>query len=442
MKRLLVILLVLNFVFAGKVGLVVQFNDNEVMTKCITISIDNSVQPGCSVNPATWCNENTGSSTAEKVLRSSGLKLVLADEYIAFPGCSYGRLLCRIENVGCEASGSSCVGCGSNYWGFFYLKDGGWQYSECGVSGFNVKNGDVLGFRWGGYGDLPAVYSFNEICASPSQSGEVQPLKKLSIEIQGNCTEQPVVIKVKEEGGEVIWEPTNFVFPSRSGLNIILETGVGVEVLRKEVYFGKDAGYDKVAFLFTDENGIASFTSEKTGNYKLQFRKDGFIDEEREVEVNECVKEVITPAEETKFVGEEKPATRVQIIAPKTAVVNTTVVLRVVSEEGKPLPFESVFVKFSGGEKQLITNESGEASFTAEEEGVYNYYSPTHLLTSYEVTNIMKETPPIAFQETPEKEIEQPPSVGMATAGPSPLLFAGGAIIILVLLYLFREVRK
>jgi hypothetical protein len=304
-----------------------------------------------------------------------------------------------------------------------------------------MRDGDVIGFRWGGYGDLPAFYSFDEIC--PSQAGEVQPMKNFSIKIQGNCAGEPVMIEVKEGGGGVIWEPTNFILSSRNGLNITLEDGVGVDVLLHQVYFGRDAGFEKVALLFTDKSGKANFTPKKSGVYLLKFEKDGFVSEEREVQVVECERAVRESSRYVEAVGvnqEVEPnITRVEIAAPQTSLLNSTVLIRMLSEEGKPLAYETIIVRFEGGEKQLITNESGEATFTPEEEGIYSYYSPTHLLHSYVVTNVIKEAN--ASLEVPEKA-EQPPSVGMATAAPSPALVAGGVIIILIFLYLIKEVRK
>ena len=438
-KFVLILLLLSGMVIAGRVGLVVQFDGSSIITKCVTIPVDEDAKAGCNLNG--WCNAGVGDSTVETVLSNSGLRVVTGGTDPCF-----GRPLCKIEDAGCDAS--NCF-CSSSYWGFFYLSSGSWQYAECGISGFNVKDGDVLGFRWGNYGSTPEVHTFDELCpSSASQNGiELPTLRYFEIETRADCSGEPLLIEVRESGGGAVWEMTSFI-STYGGLNIS-EYGVRVNVLLHQSYFGMDAGFEKVALLFTDEEGKASFIPRKSGVYRLEFDKDGFLSEEREVEVAECEKAVTESSRPVEVAGPDMRETgpnitRVEILAPPTSLLNSTVVVKMMSEDGKPLAYESIVVKSAGGEKQLITNESGEATFTAEDEGVYNYGSPDHLLNSFVVTNVIKAAEvSLERAEVPEhQEAGAAPSAAMAVANPSPTIIGVSAVIILALLYLLKEVRK
>lgn len=421
MKRFILVLLVLSHaVLAGRAGLVVQFNSSAVMKKCI---------------------EFQNGSSAYDILQKSGLHIVVKDY-----GAGLGMAVCKIRDVGCEADNCFCQ---SNYWSFNYMAGGDWLYSDVGVSGYTVEDGDMLGFRWGAYGDKPELHSFSEVCTSAGEGG-LEQLKHFAITITGNCTKQPFVISVKDNDSEIVWEPTLFFLTNRQGLTV--ERGVGVKVLPREIYFGKDAGFGKVAILFTDSGGNASFIPEKAGGYRLEFEKDGFASESREVTIGECAEEIATynaSVEELKpEVKEPEPnITRVDILSPATAAVNSTVTVKMVSGSGEPVAYESIFVDSPRGRKELITDEKGQAFFSAEEEGVYSYSSPNHNLISFRVTNVI--TPSKVSLDSTEAPASIPaeeaaPSLGMAVANPlqTVLPVLAGGIIILSLVYILRRVRK
>ena len=415
-----ILLILSGIVFAGRAGLVVQLSNSSVITKCV---------------------EFKDGGSAFDLLQSSGLSVATKDY-----GGELGVAVCKMLNVGCEADNCFCQ---SEYWNFNYIEGGGWVYAPVGISGYMMKDGDVLGFRWGVWGDKPELHLFSEICpSSTQQSGGGRPIRYFGIEVNANCSEEQVVIDAKEKGGGAVWEPTSF-FSTEKGLDITVENGVGVRVLMHVTQAGRDAGFEKIAFLFTDREGKADFTPQRSGVYRLEFEKDGFLREEREIKIGECRKEIVITNQPVEMFGSrneelETNITRVQIIAPESALMNSTVVVRMLSTEGKPLVYESIIVEFPGGRKELITNESGEATFSAEEKGVYSYSSPKHLLSSFEVTNVIE--PGKISLESPQAPqappAEAPPSVGMATAGTSPVILVAGAIIILALLYLLREVRK
>ena len=423
MKRwVLVLLLISSTVIADKAGLVVQFDNSTVIKKCI---------------------EFQSNASAFDVLMNSGLQVVTNDY-----GPGLGMALCKIRDVGCSADNCFCQ---SQYWGFYYATGGSWEYAPVGISGYNVNNGDVLGFRWGAYGDTPELHSFSEICSSStSQGGGGIPTRYFAIAVDGNCSKKPFMINVKEKMGGTIWEPTAFILSGNLG-DIRSENGVGVKVLLHQTYSGKDTGFEKIAMLFTDKEGNTSFIPEKPGRYRLEFGREGFLGEEREIEINECTETPAVNKSVEEFKSENREVepniTRVDIISPPTAMVNSTVVLRLVSEAGKPLAYESIVVEFSGGRKELVTNDSGEAAFSAGREGVYSYSSPNHTLSAYRVTNVIEPTK-IEFKNElmpPVIRIEETASsVGMAVANPlqNTLLALVGGVIALVLLFAIRKARK
>ncbi|NYZ79214.1 hypothetical protein H0N99_03635 [Candidatus Micrarchaeota archaeon] len=415
MKKLLLMLLLLSgMVFAERAGLVVQFNSSSVTMKCV---------------------EFQSGASAFDILMNSGLQLVTKDY-----GAGLGMALCKIGDTGC---GEDNCFCASEYWGFYYIAGSSWEYAPVGVSGFTVSNGDVLGFRWGAYGDRPELHSFSEICP-PSAHGGGESIRYFNVSMNGNCSKEQFMINVKERERGVIWEPSGFFV---SGLGYMkVENGVGIRVLLHETHSGNDAGFEKVAFLFTDKEGNASFIPEKPGKYELEFDKEGFLGERREIDINECRRETATsnPVEELKPKEKEVEPniTRVDIIAPQSANVNSTVTVKMLSEDGKPLSYGSITVEFSGGRKELVTNESGEATFTAEKEGVYSYSSPNHTLSAYRTTNVMELNKivlksPVATQVVQE---ETPASIGMAAAGASPEIIGAGVVLVLVLLYFIQRV--
>ena len=266
-------------VYAGRAGLVVQFSNSSVFKKCVDFQ---------------------GGDSAFEFIKNSGL-VVATYKYETL-----GIALCGIGSVGCDAGNCFCK---PDYWGFYYLDGNDWKYSDAGIGDYSMKDGDVIGFRWGSYGNTPEMHSFNELC--------------------GNGSEK-------------------------------------------------------------------------------------------------------TPA---------------LITAPDSVPVNSTILVKMTSEDGKPLVYESVVVEFSGGRKELVTNESGEATFSADREGIYSYSSPNHLLSSFRVTNIVMPTEAsLKSPETPATAPaeEAPTSVGMALANPlqTALPILAGGIAILAFLYILMTVRK
>ncbi|HIP97484.1 MAG TPA: hypothetical protein EYH32_09765, partial [Anaerolineae bacterium] len=121
----------------NRVGLVVRFSDNEVITRCVEFS-----EPQIS---------------GYDVLVRSGLNVVAQFD----PGV--GVAICAIEDVGCPVD--ACLTCAMpNYWSYWHLQDDAWVYSQVGAGGYMVGDGEVEGWSWGA-GVPPPVFSFDQICA-------------------------------------------------------------------------------------------------------------------------------------------------------------------------------------------------------------------------------------------------------------------------------------
>lgn len=129
----------------GRVGLVVQFGDGRLETRCISIS-------------------QTPFSGYD-VLLNSGYPL----EVDFHP--SLGAAICKIGGQGCSAQNCFCDT--PNYWAYWHLGKNAqgqevWQYSNIGASSYLVQNGAVEGWRYGPGQPPSQVVTFAEICPPPT----------------------------------------------------------------------------------------------------------------------------------------------------------------------------------------------------------------------------------------------------------------------------------
>ncbi len=93
------------------------------------------------------------------------------------PVFGFNLELCSINGQGCPSDDCFCE-CPSfpncEYWAYYHLKNGAWEYSEVGASGYGVKNGDVEGWSWGPgdftQGTQPPLMTFDEICNPQTQA--------------------------------------------------------------------------------------------------------------------------------------------------------------------------------------------------------------------------------------------------------------------------------
>lgn len=124
----------------NRVGLVVQFDDATIVSRCISF------------------NENRISGYT--ILQRSGLEIAAAMD-------PQGAAICKIGNQGCPVESCFCEY--PNYWSYWHLAGDHWQYSSLGASNYYAEDGDVEGWRWGN-GIPPVVMSFAEICNPPTDT--------------------------------------------------------------------------------------------------------------------------------------------------------------------------------------------------------------------------------------------------------------------------------
>jgi len=229
---------------AVKVGVLVEFPDKTRITECVDVP------------------ENTN---GYELMQRTGLNLLWAGPSM------FGHSLCKINGVGTDVSGDYCKYTGK-YWGLMLADNGAWTYMPVGWDGgdncwnqdpasftghYCAREGDVLGYRFGEWGDMPGFESFEEICRPRSRI----PQRTLDVEV---TPADPVV-----------------------GDKVTLSTGVrGVEVVVRD-----EAGL-KVFDGETDREGETYFWVSSPGKHSIALYKKRYHREEIEFTVSE--KEKIT----------------------------------------------------------------------------------------------------------------------------------------------------
>jgi hypothetical protein len=121
----------------NRVGLVVSFGDNATITRCVAFD-----EPQIS---------------GYDVLMRSGLEIIAAES----PGL--GAAVCAIEDTGCMDTADCFCAFPPDYWSYWHLADGAWQYSGVGTGSYKVSPGDVEGWNWGPQAPSTGI-SFADIC--------------------------------------------------------------------------------------------------------------------------------------------------------------------------------------------------------------------------------------------------------------------------------------
>ncbi len=124
----------------NRAAVVVRFSEDNVVTACVSFS-----EP---------------TIDGEELLRRSGLNA----------GFASNGALCSIQNAGCPANDCFCrcpfPEC--EYWAFYQLNDGAWQYSNVGAAWSEVGNGGVQAWSWGPgnwiSGVEPPAITFEQVC--------------------------------------------------------------------------------------------------------------------------------------------------------------------------------------------------------------------------------------------------------------------------------------
>ncbi len=122
--------------------------------------------------------------TGYELLRLSGVMIEAND-------VGLGSAICRLDETGCPASNCFCQCRGNDceYWSYWHLLDGGWQYSPVGASQYRVRPGDIDGWTWGPGSVTEAIappdVTLDEICSPTEPNGEpgIAPAESASIEL-------------------------------------------------------------------------------------------------------------------------------------------------------------------------------------------------------------------------------------------------------------------
>lgn len=130
----------------NRAGLVVRFADGRVETRCVAF--------------------NEPFISGLELLTRSGLP-ALVDA-----NSGLGGAICRIADQGCTIPTQDCFcrcqGVTCEYWAYYHWIDAGWQYSQVGASGYQVKDGALEGWSWGpgnfSSGTEPPQIAFDQVC--------------------------------------------------------------------------------------------------------------------------------------------------------------------------------------------------------------------------------------------------------------------------------------
>lgn len=125
----------------SRAGLVVQYGDGSITTRCVEFS-ENSI-------------------SGLELLQRSNIPFIAA--YSA-----QGAAVCKIGNDGCPADDCFCQS-PPDYWSYWHLQNGVWVYAGNGSGSAMLQNGAIDGWAWGA-GDPPAQYSFDQVCAPAAPS--------------------------------------------------------------------------------------------------------------------------------------------------------------------------------------------------------------------------------------------------------------------------------
>ena len=115
---------------SNRVGLAVGLGDGAFITRCVTFS--------------------ESEISGYEVLMLSGLDVTAS-----------GGAVCRIEGTGCPADDCFCAV--PDYWSYWHLINGTWQYAGSGAYGYTVRDGDVEGWTWGA--EPPPTLLFHQVCS-------------------------------------------------------------------------------------------------------------------------------------------------------------------------------------------------------------------------------------------------------------------------------------
>jgi hypothetical protein len=124
----------------GRAGIIIHFDEERIEKQCIEFDSGEQI---------------TGYDLLE-----------LTNNQVIASFSSMGAAICKIDDKGCQEDDCFCDS-PPNYWSYWHLKNGVWEYSGLGSSTYQVEDGDVEGWAWGP-GEPPQLLTFEDICQNPS----------------------------------------------------------------------------------------------------------------------------------------------------------------------------------------------------------------------------------------------------------------------------------
>ncbi|MFC2162566.1 carboxypeptidase-like regulatory domain-containing protein [Candidatus Altiarchaeota archaeon] len=111
------------------------------------------------------CRDFTEGATAYEVLASD------PDFTINDFGWGYG--VCKVIGKGCPADDCFCDP-NFEFWNFL-SHEGSWSMPPVGIGDHELTDGQIIGFKWGQWGDKPSEASFADICPQKSKGKTIIP---------------------------------------------------------------------------------------------------------------------------------------------------------------------------------------------------------------------------------------------------------------------------
>lgn len=140
------------------------------------------------------------------------------------------------------------------------------------------------------------------------------------------------------------------------------------------------------------------------------------------------------------------PVSRVDVIAPASALLNNNVLIRIVDGNNNAIAGATVLIASPSKESIImLTDSNGEAEFNATYEGLYTYSVPGFYITAIRTTNVVmpaESAPTSVPSPAVQQEVQQaPPSAAMALASYAPWAL-GLIVLFLIVFFLVTHNKK
>ncbi|MFH1402784.1 MAG: hypothetical protein ABIH11_00770 [Candidatus Altiarchaeota archaeon] len=175
-------------------------------------------------------------------------------------GWGYG--VCSINGHGCPVGNCFCDPAW-DFWNFLSNK-GSWSMTSVGVGDHRVEDGEIIGFKWGQWGDKPDAITFEEVCP-PIKKGRTIIPNIIGFAVLGEAVaDKPVVVNITDN-----------------------RTGEPVKNAKIEL-FREGAGWiGRLLHVEADENGIARINIPDEGEYGVRITRYDYHHKYDSIEVKE-----------------------------------------------------------------------------------------------------------------------------------------------------------